>query len=256
MDGQAPLRNRTLCNQVLEILAERIRTGAYAPGTQLPSETALAAEFGISRTTVRSALGFLASRGLVVPRQGVGTFVSARSTISDPLDRFIPFPDLIASQGSQPGFEQLGAELIEAGGELAATLQIEPGSEVLRVRKLFSADGTPVVYCINHIPAWVYAGRLSGEEALQPGVTQPIFEFLEHRCGQPVERYVASVRAATIRSCHLQDLALPYDSSTPVLVIDEVGYNVSGAPVHHSLEYHPDNRMKFELVRTRSLLAS
>jgi DNA-binding FadR family transcriptional regulator len=58
-----------------------IMGGHLAPGDRLPSERQLAARFGVSRPTVREALGALESRGLVVTRQGSGTFVCERDAL-------------------------------------------------------------------------------------------------------------------------------------------------------------------------------
>ncbi len=57
--------------------------GHLAPGERLPSERQLAARFGVSRPTIREALGALESRGLVVTRQGSGTFVAERAEMPD-----------------------------------------------------------------------------------------------------------------------------------------------------------------------------
>jgi DNA-binding FadR family transcriptional regulator len=56
-------------------LTERIVSGALPPGVRLPAETALAKEFGCGRSTVREALGQLASGGLVESRRGSGAHV-------------------------------------------------------------------------------------------------------------------------------------------------------------------------------------
>ncbi|HVY62695.1 MAG TPA: FadR/GntR family transcriptional regulator, partial [Planctomycetota bacterium] len=55
--------------------------GHFAPGDRLPSERQLAARFGVSRPTVREALGALEARGLVATRQGSGTFVADREAL-------------------------------------------------------------------------------------------------------------------------------------------------------------------------------
>src|SRR5215470_18424307 len=67
--------NRPLYAQVRERLVDRIRSGEWKPGQLIASEFEIAAEFGVSQGTARKAIGDLASDGLVVRRQGRGTFV-------------------------------------------------------------------------------------------------------------------------------------------------------------------------------------
>ena len=69
--GGAP---RSLALQLVDTLAERIRSGQIAPGQRLPTESALMDEQGVSRTVVREALSQLQASGLVETRHGVGTF--------------------------------------------------------------------------------------------------------------------------------------------------------------------------------------
>jgi GntR family transcriptional repressor for pyruvate dehydrogenase complex len=66
---------RTLALQLVDTLAARIRGGQIAPGGRLPTEAALMAEQGVSRTVVREALSQLQASGLVETRHGIGTFV-------------------------------------------------------------------------------------------------------------------------------------------------------------------------------------
>lgn len=67
----------SLTDRISETLAARIAAGGIAPGSRLPTEQALAAEFGVSRTVVREAISRLKSEGLVESRQGAGVFVAA-----------------------------------------------------------------------------------------------------------------------------------------------------------------------------------
>jgi DNA-binding GntR family transcriptional regulator len=60
---------------VVRALQSEIVRGIYPVGTQLPSEAALSARFGVSRQTVRQALRVLRESGLVKSRQGLGTIV-------------------------------------------------------------------------------------------------------------------------------------------------------------------------------------
>ena len=60
---------------ITRVLRHRLTDGTYAPGTRLPSEAALCAEFGVVRNTVRRALSALQAEGLITVRAGVGRFV-------------------------------------------------------------------------------------------------------------------------------------------------------------------------------------
>jgi GntR family transcriptional repressor for pyruvate dehydrogenase complex len=66
---------RTLALELVEAIGDRIRDGRIAPGDKLPTEAAVMAEFGVSRTVVREALSKLQAAGLVETRHGIGTFV-------------------------------------------------------------------------------------------------------------------------------------------------------------------------------------
>ena len=67
-----------LYHQVAGILRQRMEDGIYPVGGKLLSEDELAAEFEVSRATIRQAVGELVMEGLVVRRQGRGTYVQER----------------------------------------------------------------------------------------------------------------------------------------------------------------------------------
>ena len=69
-------RPRNLAMRVVDALADRIRDGSLACGDKLATESALMAEFGVSRTVIREALSKLQAAALVQTRHGVGTFVT------------------------------------------------------------------------------------------------------------------------------------------------------------------------------------
>ena len=62
--------------QVAAHLEARIRAGELAPGSRLPGERGLAAEYGVAIGTARKAVAVLRSRGLAVTRAALGTFVA------------------------------------------------------------------------------------------------------------------------------------------------------------------------------------
>lgn len=250
--NKTPVRQSSLSSQILGILIEQIRNETFSPETPLPPENQLAANYKVSRATIRSAFDRLEAMGLITRRQGVGTFVRKSSNISNLLNKFIDFPRLIADNGYEPGYQQLRTELINPTSEQVQRLKLATMDKVLEIEKVFLADGDPIIFCINHIPQWVFHEAFRDDEVILPGLTEPILEFLEQKCGQSIAYYVSSVRADVLKNCNTPKVFKKLDPLTPVLVIDEIGYNRDEQPVHQSIEYHPGNRMNFKLIRSRN----
>jgi GntR family transcriptional regulator len=250
--NKTPVRQSSLSFQILGILMEQIRNGTFPPEKPLPPENQLANNYKVSRATIRSAFDRLEAMGLIIRRQGVGTFVRKSSNISNLLNQFIDFPRLIADNGYEPGYKQLRTELIEPTPEQALSFKLTPGDKLLEIEKVFLADDDPIIYCINHFPQWVFQDAFPGDKVFQPGLTEPILEFLEQKCGQSIAYYVSSVRADILKNCNIPVVFKKVDPLTPVLVIDEIGYNRDEQPVHQSIEFHPGNRMNFKLIRSRN----
>lgn len=77
-------KRENLSDQLAKLLANKIASQEYRPGDRIPTEAALCAEHGVSRTVVREAIASLRADGVVIARQGVGVFVSSRR-------RLLPF---------------------------------------------------------------------------------------------------------------------------------------------------------------------
>lgn len=105
-----PTRAR-LVDQLVEILADAVISGRYAPGSTLPAERVLAEQLGVNRTSLRQALSRLEQLGLIESRQGSGTVVL------DPVDN--ADPDVMARLVEHAG-PALMAELFEVRGGIVA----------------------------------------------------------------------------------------------------------------------------------------
>jgi len=252
MDSLQPIRQASLTDQVFDILMTRIKDHRYPHDNRLPPENQLAEEFNVSRATVRSALDMLAVNGLIVRRQGIGTFVSRLALIANPINQFIDFNDLIGNNNFTPGFRHINSEIINLDEDIAVQLSVNPGTEAMKVEKVFTADGKPIIYCVNYIPKWIFENKISNHEVEIPSLTEPYFSFFENTCNQHIEYYRASIHPEIYRDCPLPDILAFDDPYTPVLVIEEIGYNDQEEPVIFEIEYHPGNVMRFELIRYRN----
>ena len=73
----------TLAQKISDEIIAMIQEGNFVPGDKLPTEPELCSQFGAGRNTIREALKILASKNIVVIRQGAGIFVSDRQGIAD-----------------------------------------------------------------------------------------------------------------------------------------------------------------------------
>jgi len=139
---------RPLYVQAIDVLTEMIETGRLKPGTQLPPEDELAEKLGISRSTLREALGHLETHGLIARRQGIGTFVSIPTGpgFFGGLQRLEPFRDLAQSAGVKHTRFPKTTSVVEASPKLAAVLSVEPGVELVRVQTSEAIDGIRCMY--------------------------------------------------------------------------------------------------------------
>jgi GntR family transcriptional regulator len=249
MSRHRPVRGASLAAQTLEILSDRIRHGVYPAGAQLPPENQLAAEFSVSRATVRSAMTALAQQGLVARRHGVGTFVSQISRLANPLNEAEDFGNMIARSGAVPAVKFLRVEIGQIEPATAAALQLGPDDQALRSYKMFTADEAPVIYCVNSIPLPILGEELARDALRDPSVIEPLFDLLERRRGQRTEYQIAKVQPEIAHDCDFPNL--PLEPNHPVLFLEEVGYNASELPLWHSRSYFPKGQMSFDLIRYR-----
>jgi len=79
MDSLDPDDTRPPFQQVAAVLKAAILTGKFKPGDRLPSYTELATQYGVAAMTAQKAVGVLRDDGLVISRQGKGSFVRQRT---------------------------------------------------------------------------------------------------------------------------------------------------------------------------------
>ena len=135
--------------QVADVLRERINTGTYEPGDQLPSQRELREEFDISVPTAKAAIAQLVSEGLVYSHQGRGVFVRETKELL----RFAGNRYGLAGPPNMREEDATGIRLdvkaehrqVQATPEVAARLEIEPGDMCSEAVYLWHLDGEPVM---------------------------------------------------------------------------------------------------------------
>jgi len=249
MVNDYPVRQPSLADQVFEIIVKDISNGKYSPGSLLPSENKLAEQFNVSRPTIRSAFARLAERGYVKRQRGIGTFLTESPSIMNPLYQLLDVGERISARGLNPGFEQLKSEVIEADEIVSEKLGVEVNSPILHIHKVFTADDEPIIMFVNYIPTSVFTDCLSIEQARQPGVTEPFFEFFANNCDHAVKYLTSVINPEVAKKCNLPDVFKFDDPNTPILVIEDVGYDEEDNPLFFSIEYLVGEARSFHVIR-------
>src|ERR1700754_234506 len=130
-----------LWRQIADRIREAISTGAYDDTGMVPPETALALQFGVNRHTVRSALAALAQEGIVRAVQGRGTLIERKERLNFPITRRTRFTAGIGAQAREMRGLLLDHAEETANAEVARWLGRQPGTAVIRLETLRTADG-------------------------------------------------------------------------------------------------------------------
>jgi DNA-binding GntR family transcriptional regulator len=141
--------------QIIEHYRQEIREGRLKDGDMLPSGREIAKEFGVSLATAAKVGGGLQALGLVTPRPGAGTVVTASRP---PADRARGGPLLITLASRSPVRPGDQARVVEAGvvqapQNVAVQLGAEPLAEVIRRRQVTVRDGATVAVLTSWFPA-------------------------------------------------------------------------------------------------------
>ena len=138
-----PDPSRSFWARIAHDIADAIGRGVYAPGERLPSEHALAQQFGVNRHTIRRSLSTLGQLGLVRSTQGSGTYVEAFA-VDLVLGKRTRHRQGLAQAGLKGGLQVLSSQVALADAGVAAALTLSVGDPVLHLRVLGDAGGQPL----------------------------------------------------------------------------------------------------------------
>jgi GntR family transcriptional regulator len=228
---------------VREELARRIDKGTWRPTDQLPAEPELATSMGVSRATLRDALRSLEEDGFVTRIRGAGTFVTFRPRLKNNLDVNFGVTDLIRSMGMRPGAEATRTYRRRIAPDEAAGLTVPSDTEVLCLERVRTADGRPVVFSVDVLPAALLEEHPRSLERLGQG---SIYNLLEE-VGRPVRQGVASIRPQNADRRLAEKLGVP--EGTLMLYLLQVDYDAHGRAILLSHEHHLADAFEITVVR-------
>jgi len=232
-----------LHEQISSYFRGEIESGGLVPHVQLPSESELCEQFGVSRVTVRRALQTLEADGLVYRRQGLGSFVCERR-VPQGLVRLTDFAEDMRRAGIEASSRVLHQESEPCPAEVAEHLGIAEGSPVLRLDRLRLGDGDPVALDRTWLPSF-YAHLLAGHDL--EGDT--VYGILEKVYGIRA----LSARLRILSSGAEDDLAhhLGVRVGSPLLLIERTSRTLGDKVIYFQRRYYRADRIAYELEVAR-----
>jgi GntR family transcriptional regulator len=215
----------------------------YPAGSRMPSESELSDEMGVSRATVRTVLAKLAINGLIIRKQGDGTYVNARvREVNAHSGNLWDLVQLIESNGYKPSIQSLAIEKRQATEKEAIVLAIEPGDDLLFMRRLFLADGKPVILANNVTPFFLLREPMDSIDG-----TLHIRDILGQYCRQKIGFAITDIRSAVIGK-ETHDL-LGGDPNRTVLELQVAFYAKDNLPLALGVNYFDDSFLRLSLVQ-------
>jgi len=229
--------------QVEDVLASSILDGALASGSQLPTEDSLIERFAVSRTTVRTAIQHLASRGLVEVRRGKGTFVSPPK-LTPNLTELSGFVEDMEALGHRATARLISTQTIPASAEVARHLALPTGGKVVCIERVRLANGVPVSFDETYLPQAI------GEQIITNDLeAQPIFSLLEQKYDIPLSE--ADYRLEAVSSTARVSAALEIAAGSPIFLIERTSYREGHQPIDYEKLHYRGDLVRFSTTLTR-----
>ncbi len=216
-------------------------------GSAMPTERELCQTYGVSRATVRQALGQLEIEQRIYRRQGKGTFV-ANAKIEQRLELMSHTEGMRAS-GISPSSKLIDVRRVGAGSDVGMRLDLSANAEVLRIERLRLADGDPIAIEVVFLSAERFDG-ITGELS----DSASLYQLLSLNYGvelasaeETIEAVAAEGREAGLLRCA---------PGMPLLMLSRRTLDTSGQPIEFVRSLYRGDRYRFQTGLRRPELGS
>jgi GntR family transcriptional regulator len=214
-----------LYQQLQRALRHAIESRVLGPDDALPPERDLASDLNVSRITVRKAVDGLVTEGMLVRRQGSGTFVCAR--VEKNFSKLTSFSEDMRARGRNPRSVWLRKSSGTVTPEEALTLRASPGTPVFRFHRIRFADDAPM--CLEY--ATILASCLPSLDAVESS----LYAALERVGNRPV-RALQRLRAVLFTAEQAE--LLQAQEKDAGLLVERLGFLKDGRAAEFTQSYY------------------
>lgn len=227
--------------QVKEEIEKCIRDKELLPGQRLDSEPILAKKYNVSRSTLREAIKMLQKEGLLISKNGVGTYVNNKLNIENPLNRLQSIGQMIRNVGYEAGETDIKIYQTDPEEEWKIKLQLEESEQVTVLERTRTANGNKVAFYFNIFPQ-----HLIGD-LFNDGFSGAIFDVLEKEANITITSALTELYAVD-PSLELDQKAMEL-LGNKIILLKQLHYDEANQPVFYSLDYLNTSIFKLTIKR-------
>lgn len=243
--------------QIAEELRAEIESGELAPGSQLGTESELREKYDASRNTIRDAVKWLASRGLVETRPGQGTFVTEKISPFDTKLTDDPLTGLGGGEGvvyhasveaahRRPADSSPRVELTPASDAIMEALRLHPGEMIVSRHQQRRIDGIPWSLQTSFYPmSFVERGAVRLIEAAD--ITEGTVGYLSQVLGIEQAGYRDTISVRAPDQTETIFFGLPDDGRVPIIQTSRTAFADDGLPMRVTVSVYPADRNRLTL---------
>jgi GntR family transcriptional regulator len=232
-----------------ESLRRWLATGRHRVGERLPPEQELSGQLGISRGTLRTALGRLEKSGEIVRRQGSGTYVGRAGSwaLDEGLEKLVSYSELARRRGVRLEVAQLEIGEQPLGRELGRLFELDPDTPATTITRVLEIDGQPGARMLDVVrPDIDLPSPAKLRQALERG--QMVLDVLL-KAEVPVAYNRSHIVARVVAPDDPVGIALGVTETTGALEIEHVTCTTEGTPVEHSTDIFLPRSLDLHVVR-------
>jgi GntR family transcriptional regulator len=229
--------------QLEQIIKSQIMAGERLTGEQIPTEKDLAETYRVSSVTVRQAMLNLVKEGLLVRKQGKGTFVQGGVTsVKNIMTLSVKgdINDVVPEDLSSQKVKVLDIGRMASSKRVTSTLNLSEGEEVFRIRRTRSDDGVVLSYIKNYLPVSI-GEKIEKEDLL----AYPMLHVLRNKLGLPLKTGMQYI-TAVIADFEIAS-ALSVSISSPVLYLETIISVEGEKPVEFVQTFYRSDQFKYTL---------
>jgi len=232
-----PQSHLPLHAQAEELMRRLIQRPEYKNGGLLPDEVSLSNRLGISRNTLRTAIGRLVAEGQLERKAGVGTRV-LEAQVQSGVGAWHSFTREMKAKGVEVETYSTKAEWVPADGAAGRALQVSAKTEVLYLERVRGWDGEPEVVFQSYLHPRL---GLSTNDDFQ----KPLYELIQERCSVVADQSAEELKA--VAADHRLAKILDVPIKTPLLRRDRTVLDTGRRPVEFAIVHYRCDRFRLSL---------